>query len=111
MKKKVTYTSTLPEDVLESVNDYSEKNSISKNKVVETALRHFFFSLKKSDFREGFKRAAGDLEMKTMADAGIEDYCDLVNQNEKEVKWSSVTYIWPALILQWVRNNREQDRC
>ena len=42
MKKKITYTSTLPEDVLDSVNDYSEKNNISKNKVVEKALRQFF---------------------------------------------------------------------
>ncbi len=86
MKKKITYTSTLPEDVLDSVNDYSEKNNISKNKVVEKALRQFFFGLKKSDFREGFKRAALDPGMNSLAEAGMEDYLDIINKNEKEGK-------------------------
>ncbi|MCX6267905.1 MAG: hypothetical protein NTW16_11190 [Bacteroidetes bacterium] len=84
MKKKVTYTSTLPEDVLDLVNDYSEKTSISKNQVMEKALRQFFFSLKKSDFQEGFRRAAGDPEMNTMADSGMDDYRDIIQQNERD---------------------------
>jgi len=83
MKKKVTYTSTLPEDVLDLVNDYSEKTSISKNQVVEKALRQFFFSLKKSDFREGFRRAANDPDLKIMAEEGMHDYLDIVKQNER----------------------------
>jgi hypothetical protein len=84
MKKKVTYTSTLPEDVIDLVNDYSEKASISKNQVVEKALRQFFFSLKKSDFREGFRRAAGDPDLNSLSEEGMNDYLDIVKQNEKE---------------------------
>ena len=86
IKKRVTYTSTLPEDILDSVNDYSEKNNISKNKVVENALREFFFSLKKNDFREGFKRAARDVNMDIMAEQGMDDYFGMVQQNEREEK-------------------------
>ena len=86
MPKKVIYTSTLPEDVLNSVNDYSEINHISKNQVVETALRQFFFKVKQEDFREGFKRAAGDAEMNTLAGAGINDYLDIIKQTEAEEK-------------------------
>ncbi len=86
MPKKVIYTSTLPEDVLNSVNDYSEINHISKNQVVEKALRQFFFKVKQEDFREGFKRAAGDAEMNDLAGAGINDYLDIIKQNESEGK-------------------------
>jgi hypothetical protein len=84
MKKKVTYTSTLPEDVIELVNDYSEKESISKNQVVEKALRQFFFSQKKSDFREGFRQAAGDPDLNFMAEEGMNDYLEIVKRNEME---------------------------
>ncbi|MCX6305115.1 MAG: hypothetical protein NT040_09110 [Bacteroidetes bacterium] len=86
MKKKVTYTSTLPEDVLNSVSDYSEKNSISKNEVVETALRQFFFNARKEDFRQGFKRAALDAEMSAMAEGGMNDYQDIMTRDETEEK-------------------------
>ena len=84
MKKKVTYTSTLPEDVIDLVNNYSEKASISKNQVVETALRQFFFNLKKNDFREGFRRAAGDPDLNPMAEKGMNDYLDIIKQTERE---------------------------
>ncbi len=84
MTKKITYTSTLPEDVLDIVNDYSEINHISKNQVVEKALRQFFFKVKQEDFREGFKRAAGDAEMNDLARAGINDYLDILKQNDPE---------------------------
>jgi hypothetical protein len=86
MTKKVTYTSTLPEDVMETVNDYSEKNNISKNKVVENALRQFFFGIKQNDFREGFKRAANDIEMRLIAEEGMDDYSEILQQNEKKRK-------------------------
>ena len=84
MKKKVTYTSTLPEDVLASVSDYAEKYNISKNQVVENALRQFFFGLKKNDFREGFLRVSNDIDMGRMAEEGMNDYFDIILQNERE---------------------------
>jgi hypothetical protein len=86
MKKKLTYTSTLPEDVLASVNDYAEKYNISKNQVVENALRQFFFSLKKSDFREGFLRVANDVDMGKMVEEGMNDYFGIILQNERNEK-------------------------
>jgi len=86
MKTKVTYTSTLPEDVLDSVNEYAEKYKISKNKVVENALRQYFFNLKKDDFREGFSRVGADAEMKSMAEEGMENYFDIIRQVERDGK-------------------------
>jgi hypothetical protein len=84
MNKKVTYTSTLPEDILNSVNEYAEKYHISKNKIVEMALRHYFFNTKKNDFRNGFKNASCDPDMKEMTDAGMADYFDIIRQFERD---------------------------
>jgi hypothetical protein len=86
MKKKLTYTSTLPEDVLASVSDYAEKYNISKNQVVENALRQFFFNLKKNDFREGFLRVANDVDMGKMVEEGMNDYFGIIMQNERNEK-------------------------
>ena len=47
MQKKQTYTSTLPEDLLAMVNDYSVKYKVSKNSILEKALRSYLFALKK----------------------------------------------------------------
>jgi hypothetical protein len=82
MKRKVTYTSTLPEDILESVNEYAEKYNISKNKVMEEALRQFFFSEKKSIFRDGFKAADINPEMIPMAEAGMDEFLDIIQKYE-----------------------------
>jgi ribosomal protein L10 len=84
MSKKVTYTSTLPEDLMLTVNDYSAKYKVSKNKVVEKALRQFFFELKRKEFSEGFKRAAKDPEVVELAEMGMDDYFEMLERYDKE---------------------------
>lgn len=83
MKKAKVYTNTLPEEVLEMVNDYSIKYHVPKNKVVETALRRFFFEKKREEFREGFKKMANDPEIIEMAEEGIGDYLEILERYEK----------------------------
>lgn len=83
MKKAKVYTNTLPEDVLNLVNEYSIKYHIPKNKVVETALRRFFFEKKREEFREGFRKMANDPEMTEMAEEGISDYFEILERYDK----------------------------
>lgn len=40
-KGNITYTSTLPTMVMEEVVEYATKKKITKNKVIELALRNF----------------------------------------------------------------------
>lgn len=82
MQKKLTYTSTLPEDLLAMVNDYSLKYKVSKNSIVEKALRVYLFDLKKKEFAEGFKNAVGNQEQADLAESGMEDYWTIVNRLE-----------------------------
>lgn len=82
MRKKLTYTSTLPEDLLAMVNDYSLKYKVSKNAIVEKALRIYLFDQKKKEFAEGFKNAAGNQEQSDLSEIGMEDYWTIINRVE-----------------------------
>jgi hypothetical protein len=83
MKKVKTYTSTLPDDVMGMVREYSMKYKVPKNKIVEKALRRFFFEMKREEYREGFKKMANDPEMIEMAEEGIDDFREIMERYDK----------------------------
>ena len=82
MSNKITYTSTLPEDVASAVRDYAERYRVSKNAVVEQALRQFFLQEKKREFREGFSKSAGEAEIMELAEQGLQDFTEVVDRFE-----------------------------
>jgi hypothetical protein len=75
-RKTVTYTSTLPNVVMEEVVEYARKKKISKNKVIEIALKKLLEEEIKNELRESFKKIADDPEMLEMAEWGMEDYVE-----------------------------------
>ena len=81
--KRITYTSTLPEDILSQVNDYVEQYNIPKNQVIEEALRMFLMEQDKKTFAEGFKRLAKDPEMMQLAEMGMGEYLDQMKRYER----------------------------
>ena len=85
MQKKVTYTSTLPEDLVGMVNDFSEKYKVSKNSIIEKSVRIYLFEMKKKEFKEGFKKARRDKDINVLADSGMEDYWEIIQRFEKEL--------------------------
>jgi hypothetical protein len=82
-KKNVTYTSTLPSVVMEEVAEYAAKKKISKNKVIEAAIRNFLDAEIKSELERTFKLAAEDPELVEMADWGLADYLEQLKELEK----------------------------
>jgi metal-responsive CopG/Arc/MetJ family transcriptional regulator len=84
MKKQITYTSTLPDDLITLVNEYAEKYKVSKNKIIEKALRRFLFEAKRKEFQEGFKRVANDPEIVEVAEMGMGDYLELIQMYEND---------------------------
>ena len=84
MKKQITYTSTLPDDLITQVSEYAEKYKVSKNKIIEKALRKFLFEAKKKEFREGFKRLANDPEVEELVEMGMGDYLELIQKYEND---------------------------
>jgi len=81
--KKITYTSTLPGVVMEGVVEYAKKKKISKNKVIEIAVKKLLDEEIKIELRRTFTLAANDKELLEMAEWGLGDYLDQLKEMEK----------------------------
>ncbi len=75
-RKTITYTSTLPNVVMEEMVEYAIKKKISKNKVIEIAIKKLLEEEIKNELRESFKKIAEDPQMLEMAEWGMEDYAE-----------------------------------
>ena len=81
--KKITYTSTLPGAVMEEVVEYAKKKKISKNKVIEIAVKKLLEEEIKNELRRTFTLAANDKELLEMAESGLGDYLEQLKEMEK----------------------------
>jgi hypothetical protein len=81
--KKITYTSTLPGTVMEEVVEYAKKKKISKNKVIEIAVKKLMEEEIKNELRCTFTLAANDKELLEMAEWGLGDYLEQLKEMEK----------------------------
>ena len=75
-----TYTSTLPDEILQQLSTKAKKLSIPKNKIIERALSIYIDQLNKAEYIQSYKRAAKDDDILSIAEEGMEDY---FNQLEK----------------------------
>ena len=82
-KKYVTYTSTLPNIVMEDVAEYAKKKNVSKNKVIEIALKKLFEEEIRKDLENTFKLAAEDQGSTDMAEWGLGDYSQQLKNLDK----------------------------
>jgi len=80
MDKQITFTSTLPEKVLKTLDRYSIIQKRKKNKIIEEALQKYFEENRRNEFIQSFRRANEDNEMLSMAEEGITDYLKLLDQ-------------------------------
>lgn len=78
--KPVNFTSSLPSDIMQTLDSYAKKFKIPKNRIMEQALNAYFDRLKQAEYSRSFKKAAGDPEMITMAEEGLEDYLKILDE-------------------------------
>jgi predicted transcriptional regulator len=78
--KPVNFTSSLPSDIMQTLDAYAQKFKIPKNRIMEQALRAYFERLKQAEYTRSFKKAAGDPEMISMAEEGLEDYLKILDR-------------------------------
>ena len=80
MKSTVTYTSTLPSDLSEVLDQYAQLLKVPKNRLIEQALRSYFDNVKRAEYIKSFRRANQDEEMQTLANEGLEDYLKMMDE-------------------------------
>jgi hypothetical protein len=81
--KNITYTSTLPDVVMEKVVEYARKKNLSKNKVIEIALKKLMEEEIKNELMESFKKIANDPEMIETAEWGMREYSEQLKNFDK----------------------------
>ena len=69
-----TITTTLPDDVLDMLRRQAEKLSVPKNRIIEKALRIYIDQLNRAEYVKSYKEAAKDADIMSLAEEGMEDY-------------------------------------
>lgn len=69
-----TFTSTLPDDLLQRLADYAKKLSLPKNKLIENALSLYLDHLKRAEYVKSYRAAANDEDILMVAEEGMDTY-------------------------------------
>lgn len=80
LKIMTTFTSTLPDDLLQKLNDMAIKLAIPKNRIIEKALQIYLDQLNRAEYVKSYNQAAGDVDIIEMAEEGMEDYLKQLGQ-------------------------------
>ena len=75
-----TFTSSLPDDVLKQLALQAAKLSISKNKIIEKALRIYLDQLNRAEYVRSYKKAAENTDLFMIAEEGMEDYLKQIEE-------------------------------
>ena len=69
-----TFTSTLPDNILQQLREQSKKLSVPKNKIIERALKIYLDQLNRAEYVKSYQQAAQDDDIMSIAEEGMEDY-------------------------------------
>jgi Ribbon-helix-helix domain len=69
-----TFTSTLPDSLLQILSEKAKALSVPKNKLIENALRLYLEHLDKAEYIKSYQMAASDDQILTIAEEGMEEY-------------------------------------
>jgi predicted transcriptional regulator len=76
-----TFTSSLPDDLLQSLAQKAKELSVPKNTLIERALRIYLEQLNRASYVKSYKQMAADTDIQMLAEEGMADY---LSQLEEE---------------------------
>jgi predicted transcriptional regulator len=75
-----TFTSSLPDDLLEQLANKAKELSVPKNTIIERALRIYLEQLNRASYIKSYKRMAEDTDIKQIAEEGMADYLSQLDE-------------------------------
>ena len=69
-----TFTSSLPDDLLQSLAQKAKELSVPKNTLIERALRIYLEQLNGAAYVKSYKQMAADTDLQMLAEEGMADY-------------------------------------
>ena len=79
-----TFTSSLPDDILESLAKEAKRMKLPKNKLIEKALSLYLTELKKAQYAKSYRRASEDKDIMAIAEEGMADYFETLQKYDEE---------------------------
>jgi predicted transcriptional regulator len=77
-----TFTSTLPDQLLEKLSQKAKELKLPKNKLIEKALEIYLDQLNKAEYIKSFKAAAEDEDIMMIAEEGMAEYFTQISEDE-----------------------------
>lgn len=69
-----TFTSSLPDDLIQKLNKVAQKLSLPKNKIIEKALTLYLEQISKAEYTKSYKQMNDDEDILQIAEEGMQDY-------------------------------------
>lgn len=79
-----TYTSSLPDELLDKLSKVAKELKMPKNKLIEKALQLYLEEIKRAKYVKSFQRANNSKEILDMAEEGMADYFKMITDLESE---------------------------
>ena len=78
-----TFTSSLPNDLLQKLDVYAKKYGVAKNKLIEAALQIYLDQLNRAEYAKSYKKAGQDQEIMALAEEEMEEYMKTIKQEDE----------------------------
>lgn len=75
-----TFTSTLPDDLIQMLTNKAKELSLPKNKLIEKALRIYLEQINKAAYYKSYKNLAEDSDILSIAEEGMADYFKSIDE-------------------------------
>jgi len=75
-----TFTSSLPDDLLNQLSKKAKELNIPKNKLIEKALSIYLDQLNRAAYVKSYKKMAEDTDLLDIAEEGMTDYLQEIDQ-------------------------------
>ena len=79
-----TFTSSLPDDLLEKLSKMAKELKLPKNKLIEKALELYLTEIEKAQYAKSFRRASKDEDTMMIAEEGMADYFRMLQEYDEE---------------------------
>jgi hypothetical protein len=79
-----TFTSSLPDWLLNLLDEKSKEMSIPKNKIIEKALSIYLDQLNRAAYVKSYKQLGEDLDTLQIAEEGMAEYFIQLNKEESD---------------------------
>lgn len=79
-----TFTSSLPDKLLDELGKAASDLKLPKNKIIERALEIYLEQLERAEYVKSYKRMAKDKDMLLMAEEGMADYLKTIEEFENQ---------------------------